>query len=53
MLPFFLTLKEGPVQPPQGAVLQNLRKALSIAVGKALMKPRGKKSFVCLLSRGL
>lgn len=53
MEPFFLALKEGPVQPPQGVVLQNLRKVLYITVEKALTKPKGKKSFVCLLSRGL
>lgn len=53
MQPFPLSLKEGPVQPPQGAVLQNLRKVLYITVEKTVTKPRGKKSIVCLLSRGL
>lgn len=53
MQPFFLTFKEGPAQPPQGIALQNLRKVLCIKVEKALTKARGKKIFVCLLSRGL
>lgn len=49
---FSFTFKEGPAQPPQGVVLQNL-KVLCIKVEKALMKARGKKIFVCLSSRGL
>lgn len=52
MQPLFLTFKEGPAQPPQGVVLQNPRTVLCIKVKKAPTKAKGKKMFVCLLSRG-
>lgn len=45
MQPFFLTLKEGPAQPLQGIVHQNLRKVLCITAEKTLTKAKGKKVF--------